>query len=88
MKKAHSKHNVYVGKYKIDDNSVAIITEDSYWRVLMHLEEGHFVESNTEGGQIALILSEDANSFWPIISFLDDDEARELANEQLDKLER
>lgn len=84
MSKEYSKHNLYSGRYKIHESGSIIPSESSYWIVLNHVGNGIFNQGET--GKITLILSDSENSFWPVISFLDNDEARELANELLDRL--
>ena len=82
----YEKHNLYAGAY---DKRLAEVSfspaPNAHWVVRRHLGskngEGQFTveAAGPERGGLVLILQDD--SFWPVMSFLTEDEAASLAME-------
>ena len=98
--KPYSKHNIYIGIYRVKGGNVVEVPPDAQWKVMYYLglDEnflGHFVSVNVvdeedrgEIKAIALILEDAKNEFLPIISFLTLEEAEKLAHELLKAVEK
>lgn len=84
----YSKHNLYWGQYKPDNGSVGL--DKCNWVVLRYVgsdeEHGHFTNNPEDKGDICLVLNDEENQFWPVMSFLSKDEAKKLAQELLSML--
>ncbi|KKK76736.1 hypothetical protein LCGC14_2860610 [marine sediment metagenome] len=80
----YEKHSLFVGKYDKSLGQVAFAPKpDAQWVVRRYLGskngEGQFTPEigEAERGPLVLILQDD--SFWPVMSFLTEDEAASLA---------
>jgi len=83
--KPYSKHNLYTKAYDADEHGRVTVPNNAKWRAFVYVgytEHGNFIDSGS-GEVIALVLNDDENRFWPVISFLTRDEAIELAVELL-----
>ena len=74
---SYSKHNLYWGAYEEEDGDY-IGLNNSHWVVRKHLGDGAFTDSTIAHGEICLILEDENISFWPVMSFISKDEAKEL----------
>jgi len=88
--KPYKKHNLYTAKYKIDENGCVVgIPSNASWIVTVFEGYsngvGHFTFS--KGEIIALILNDEENQFFPVISFLTKEEAKKLAYDLLNLVE-
>jgi hypothetical protein len=85
--KPYEKHNLYTRVYRLDEfGRVVGIPRDAKW-MAMAFEGysnglGHF-NPEGKGDIVVLILNDEQNSFFPVISFLTKDEARQLAHDLL-----
>jgi len=77
---SYDKHNLYWGAYKPQKDFVGIKKAD--WIVERFLGEddagGNFSNNPNDKGTICLILEDKENSFWPVMSFLSNEEIRKL----------
>jgi len=87
----YKKHQLYLNDYQVLKGGVVELPDNCKWIVMKYLgnkgHRGQFTNIPEEKGGICLILDEtrsEKGGFWPVMSFLTDDEARELANELLD----
>jgi len=81
----YKKHQIFISKgYAVKENTVEL-PDSAQWRVTHHLgnteEGGHF--SPDLKGPIMMCLNDDEGQFWPIMSFLTDEEAGALAADLL-----
>ena len=81
-RRIYKKHQLQTGSYKAKEGVIRL-PRDCYWMVLRHRGGGEFTNELDDEGEIALILSDDSgrgrSRSWPVISFLNKDEARHLA---------
>lgn len=79
--KPYGKHNIYWGIYTPKEDTVKLPSK-AEWKVLKYVgfETGSGIFSNNleEKGVIALILADEENRFFPVISFLTREEAESL----------
>jgi len=87
---AYKKHQLYLNDYQVLKGGVVELPDNCKWIAMKHIgyhgRSGQFTNVPEEKGDITLILDETRSKkggFWPVISFLTDDEARELASELL-----
>lgn len=82
-RRIYKKHQLQTGRYKAKEGVIRL-SRDCYWMVLRHLGGGEFTNELDADGEIALILSDDSGrgrpGSWPVISFLNEGEARHLAS--------
>lgn len=83
----YGKNQLYTGLYKIEKGGKVELPEDCHWKVLKFQGSSRFCLDPLEEGEIALVLEDDIETekkFWPLISFLTKEEARDL-KEELEK---
>jgi len=84
--KPYKKHNIYTTKYKVVKNKF-IVPKSAKWIVLKYLgyspPYGNFIKEKLKDKEdiLALILDDETNNFWTVISFLTKDEAKELCSQ-------
>ena len=88
----YGKHQLYLDDYKVK-NGVVFLPTECYWMVKRHIGGGNFIDPDSfemtgKGkGTICLILNQEYSAksgFWPVMSFLTEEEAQKLRN-QLDQ---
>lgn len=76
----YSKHNLYWGEYKPQKDFTGI--DEAHWIVRKMTtvtdEGGIFSSSPNDKGETCLILDDEKNNFWPVMSFLDKEEIKDL----------
>jgi len=83
----YNKHQLYKGYYKMDSGGEIQLPDKCHWRVSKYAGDCSWVSDNERIGPITLLLEEtydDGGGFWSVISFLTEDEARELASQLVD----
>ena len=86
----YQKHQIFWGAYKSEREDFVSLP-DAQWIIRRHIgmdeEGGHFSHDPSDLGleqsNITLILEDEKNSFWPVMSFLTPEEATELARQLL-----
>jgi len=79
----YAKHGLFTGIYQAR-GKVFDLPDKASWQVLKYVghqapSSGVFSNDMNERGEIALVLNDEENNFWPIISFLTQEEARALS---------
>jgi len=88
------KHGIFYGIYNYQDRDWISLPDGAHWIVRHQYksddEKFDEIDAFEEDGHgpIELILSDDPAYFWPVMSFLTDDEAERLANELLAAVRR
>jgi len=83
----YSKYQLYLNHYAVSGSRVVVLPDNCKWTVMRFLGNGNFTNNSERKGKICLILSEEseeAEGFWPVISFLTREEALNLAAELKD----
>ena len=83
----YGKHQLYKGRYKMDKEGEIKLPEICQWQVVKYMGNREFGEGCE--GEITLLLHEDygdGSGFWPVISFLTEAEAKDLAQQLIDAL--
>jgi len=85
--KPYGKYNIFTAKYEVDENGVVKgISPKAKWMAMAFEgyadSEGRFTRV-PKGDIIVLVLDDEDNEFWPVISFLTREEAKRLAEELL-----
>jgi len=84
--KPYGRHNLYTAKYKPDKYGCFRVPEDAKWIATVYEgyehRVGHFNPFGS-GDIIALILNDERNKFFAVISFLTKEEAKRLAYDLL-----
>lgn len=81
---AYKKHQLYLNDYEIKGADVVELPPQCNWIVRKHIGAGYFIDEEKEKGEICLILNEgrgETGGFWPVMSFLTEEETGELCKE-------
>ena len=82
--KPYNKHNLYVEKYRVNEDGIVLgIPNNAHWIALTYVgyRDEYGIFRRWIGDIVTLILEDNDNNFWPVISFLTNREARELAED-------
>ena len=88
--KPYRKHQIYCGIYDVPENGRVQLEDGCQWVIRKYLGlregygEGEFDDCLEAEGEIALLLDDGDNGFWPVISFLSKEEAISLADDLLE----
>ena len=77
----YKKHQIYINHdYSTEENAV-YIPDSAKWGVSHHqsTKGGHGIFSPSRKGPIMMYLNDDEGNFWPVMSFLTNEEAGALA---------
>jgi len=87
---SYGKHQCYLNSYTVHEGGTVELPDSCNWVVMKYVGSaegfGQFTDFTdvNDQGKICLILKEarsEGDEFWPVMSFLTKDEARDLDNE-------